>query len=759
MPTDLPDFLTDEQRAIITAGYEHAVITAVAGSGKTSTLAWRIRYLLEQGHDPARMLVLMFNRSARQDFEFKLQAISRDSGLALPKVRTYHAMGLRLYRRFIKERYLPAFSETILTEQEINFQVWMLTRRLAPEDLQDEIKRSKKDFVETAANFIDRVKTTLSPAEIVFEEQGFNERHRYLVDLFHSFEQWRKSESRISFSDMLYEPVMAIHQNPPLQRLVGNKMDLILVDEYQDTNEIQHLLLRYVAGDRARVTVVGDPDQTIYEFRGAKPEFILSRFSDEFESPLEQTLSFTFRYGHRVALLANHLISHNTGRKDVLCHSHPSTPATTVQLHECASDSDAVISLLEHSAPEALADTAILFRVWSQSVPIELRLLARQIPYRIDVGKGALFSREVDAITSLLLVVTGAIGQTPEADRQNIARQLLRFPHVGLKEPELNHLAQFLAGFGEGWGERLLAMDFEALSPMAGRKLRKLGETLVALARFRGKVSELIRQYADKTELFDGIRSLALTHETADERIDTITGFQHYLDSLDVGADEALAHLRTLKSQARNSRDEGVLLSTIHRTKGLEWQVVILPGLQEKYLPYSPRQAEDHRAFIESERRLLYVAMTRTRNQLHLLTRPGGSRPAMDTDQAPSRFIGELCITLSESLGRYFDEHSKGEVNSNEQHDAQQTLSLVCPLSPVSIRYAAREGIQLQSEYTGGKVSTSAPLWAQPRLSHPIFGNGSVIGEDESAFEVSFDSGRTLNFSKKSAHLYFSPTK
>jgi DNA helicase-2/ATP-dependent DNA helicase PcrA len=97
--TNLPDYLTDEQRAIITAGYEHSVITAVAGSGKTSTLAWRIRYLLEQGHDPDRMLVLMFNRSARVDFERKLQEVCAQSGLALPEIRTYHAMGLRLYKR------------------------------------------------------------------------------------------------------------------------------------------------------------------------------------------------------------------------------------------------------------------------------------------------------------------------------------------------------------------------------------------------------------------------------------------------------------------------------------------------------------------------------------------------------------------------------------------------------------------------------------------------------------------------------------
>ncbi|MCW9009204.1 UvrD-helicase domain-containing protein, partial [Marinobacter sp.] len=115
----LPDYLTDEQRAIITSGYEHAVITAVAGSGKTSTLAWRIRYLLAQGHDPDRMLVLMFNRSAKVDFERKLQSVCSQSGLALPEIRTYHAMGLRLYRRFVREGYLPGFSEKILTEQEI----------------------------------------------------------------------------------------------------------------------------------------------------------------------------------------------------------------------------------------------------------------------------------------------------------------------------------------------------------------------------------------------------------------------------------------------------------------------------------------------------------------------------------------------------------------------------------------------------------------------------------------------------------------
>lgn len=743
--TDLPDYLTDEQRAIVTAGYEHSVITAVAGSGKTSTLAWRIRYLLQQGHDPDRMLVLMFNRSARVDFERKLRDVTHNLGLATPEIRTYHAMGLRLYKRFVREGYLPGFSDKILTEQEISYQAWLLTRRLAPDDLADEIRRSKKDFVETATGFIDRVKTTLAPAEVVFEELGYAAKHRYLIDLFHSFEQWRKGQGRISYADMLYEPVMAIHQNPPLQRLVSNKMDLILVDEYQDTNEIQHLLLRYVAGDRARVTVVGDPDQTIYEFRGAKPEFILKRFSDEFESPLEQTLSYSFRYGHRLALLANHLICHNTGRKDVLCHAHPSTPDTGIRLHEAENDGDTVVELLRRQTVEALAGTAILFRVWSQSVPIELKLLAHQIPYRIDAGKGALFSREVQAVSALLTVIAGKLTQLPPEDRLNMARQLLRFPHVGLKEPELEQLAGFLAGFDHDWHQRLLAMDFDALAPMAARKLRKLGEVLARLQGYRGPISNAIAVYADQTELYEGIRSLALTHEAADERIDTVEGFRAYLSGLKLDAAGALDHLNTLKQQAGEHVSHGVLLSTIHRTKGLEWPVVILPGLQEKYLPYTPRPQDNPQTFLESERRLLYVAMTRTRQQLHLITRPMTNTRHLEGDQGPSRFVDELCFGLCHELGAWL--HERGETEAPVFRASQ-------PLTPVSLRYAEREAVSLEGQ--AAEAGTGhGPVWANGRLSHAIFGAGSVTGEEESAFEVRFDSGETLNFSKKSAHLYF----
>lgn len=754
--------LTAEQQAIVNLGHEHCVITAVAGSGKTTTLAWRIRQLLRDGQDPRRMLILMFNRSARVDFQRKLAELTRQDRLPLPEIRTYHAMGLRLYQRFVQDGYLPAYQGEVLGEQEINYQVWMLTLQLAPEELQDEIKRNKKEFVASAANFVDRVKTTLDSPETVFEALGFDPQYRYLLTVFERFEQWRKQHRRITFADMLYEPVMAIHQHPALKTLVADKMDMVLVDEYQDSNEIQHLLIRAVAGERARVTVVGDPDQTIYEFRGARPDFILSRFAREFPGAVALNLSYTFRYGHRVALLANHLIAGNRDRKQVLCHSHPGTPDTRIHLASPRLEADYIGQLADQQLQvgKPLADIAVLVRVWSQSVPIELRLLSRQIPYQIDARKGALFTREVESLVALLALAAGELGDDPLPDspqpdshpgesvpanqrgkRQQVFRQLLRFPHVGLREPELNAVADELARYASGWGQVLQHADNSQWKPLPKRKLRRLGEALQQVEQNRLPCHRLIKDYAEHTELFEGIRSLALTHEMAEERIGTVTGFQHYLATLDLGAGAALTHVRDLKARASQSQRSGLHLSTIHRTKGLEWPVVVIPGLQEKYLPYTSRHSDDLPELIESERRLLYVGMTRSRDSLHLLTTTEGE--TSEPEHKPSRFLAEMQLPLCDELGARLHQPVSGDIPLKSTHSA------------VARQYAALHQVTLAAQQPPGPEPDNSPLWRQRQVTHILLGSGDVLGDDERSFEVRFTSGEQRHFSKQNAHLYF----
>ncbi|MCG8612834.1 MAG: ATP-dependent helicase [Pseudomonadales bacterium] len=759
--------LTQEQQQVIDVGFEHCLITAVAGSGKTTTLAHRIIALLQQRHDPGRMLILMFNRNAKEDFERKLGRLCNEGHFRLPEIRTYHAMGYRLYQRFVREGYLQPVNPQILSEQEIHYQVWNLIRALAPSDLADEIKRNKKEYVERGSQFIDLVKSTLKKPSEVFAALDYSPRFNFLLDLFDRFEQWRQQHARYSFSDMLYEPVKLIHENPELLNLVTNKMDLVLVDEYQDTNEIQHLLLKYIAGDRAKITVVGDPDQTIYEFRGAKPEYILNRFAKEFPNPKQLTLSYTFRYGHRIALLANHLITHNKGRNNVLCRSHPMVSDSSISLHYGA-DAEQILELVNtlsgqdpssgsDQSGRRLSDITILCRVWSQSITIELALLANRVPYQISAGKGALHSKEMNAVRCLLEFASGKFRDFPMAVRKKRFETLLRFPHCGLAEDRIQDLSQYLASHDRNWSEHLR----ERLGPSGGLSLhplqkRKLGsfadalQQLLLLAQRGNTAAQCLKHYANATELFEGVRSLALTKDIAEERVATITGIFHYLFLLKLGTAESLEHLQDLSERAnQNTADDRLLLTTMHRAKGLEWPVVIIPGLNDKFMPYTVRENEITATLLESERRLLYVAMTRAVEQLHLIC-PARKKSAPDKSPPPSRFLGELEFNLSQELGHYL---------------AQRKTSLPAPpftpdrpLSTTARRYCALENVTYVSPKSKAEPKSEepqSPIWQQQYVDHAIFGRGTITREESSSFQVKFDEGRVLDFSKKSAHLYF----
>ncbi len=668
--------LTPEQQAIIEAEPGHCVITAVAGSGKTTTLAWRIRHLLEQGIDPRRILILMFNRAAKDDFSRKLQDIC-GTGRPLPEVRTFHAMGYRLYQRFIQQGYLPPIKSNILSEQEVHFQLWQLIRQLVSPEQQDEVQRDKKDHIEIAASFIELVKSSLRDPEQLFAELDYGTRHRYLIDLFDAFEDWRKHERRISYADMLYEPVQAIRQHQELQALVGNKMDIILVDEYQDTNEVQHDLLTYVAGTRAQVTVVGDPDQTIYEFRGARPEFLLQRFRHQFPNAQELTLTYSFRYGHRVALLANHLITHNRERNDVLCRAHPDNPATSIQLLECQDEPQAILGFLQQQidAGVPLQDVAVLVRVWSQAVNIELALLAADIPYSIGQNKGALFTRELVALLDLLAFADDRFGDYSETERTLAFQRLLRFPHVGLKESRLHELAAQLGAQPDDWSHWLLDELPDNLAPLQKRKLRQTARSLDRLRGLQGDAARAITAYIEESELFKNLRDLALTHDIAEDRIDRVRGLHHYLSTLKLDCGGALDHLQGLRQRASQpTQAQGLTLTTIHRSKGLEWPVVIIPGLNDRYLPYlakDGKDGEDSQAQLQSERRLLYVAMTRARQQLALLMPPASARLG---EPEPSCFVAELHFAESERLGQQLEQ-------------AQPPAPDAASLTPVAARY------------------------------------------------------------------------
>ncbi len=765
---------TAEQRAIIDHTGRHAIVTAVAGSGKTSTLVAHVLQQLTRGHDPRRMLVLMFNRSAREDFEHKL-ARAMTTPVTLPIIRTYHSMGLRLYQNFAQGGHLPPVQGEPLAGIPLELACWKILAQIAPASLQESLKTNKSAWISDTVGFIELVKSTIRTPEQVFAEYGFHKTQRLLLDVYHAFETWRLEQGLITYADMLYQPVMAMIANPALVDQVSNRMDLMLVDEYQDTNEVQHTLLKMIAGTRASVMVVGDPDQTIYEFRGARPEYILRTFAEDFPDPVHYTLSYTFRYGHRLALLADHLIDNNQQRGDTLCIAHRSTPNTAIH---CVRDSDhaqwlvkTVQELSDKGRP--LSDIVILVRLWSQTVTLELALLEQQIPFTSAGEKSAFDRQEIQLLLSLVQLAAQQFAELSDQQRYQHLWQLLRFPHVGIADQRLKPLCQQLSKRTQGFGQWLIAKAQTALpglSDFQKTRLLERGRLLQQVETGKGRVEQLLQRYIADSELKRWLKDSALDSQRAEEQCLVLESFCRYLTNATFDATQAHAHITELQERQRQNRvnqrragkngtghkpvEAGITLTSMHKSKGLEWPVVILPSLVDKQIPCAMGDKPLDNSALESERRLLYVAMTRAREQLFLVTT---KRPSalVESDRMPSRFIGELHEQLSIQVGAALHD-LPAETSDGEQ---DRVISLDSTSTDVVTRYLATEypRVRVQQGTMTSTLDTIFALpWAQERVSHAILGAGAVLSETATDFKVRFDDGSTRDFCKQTAHLYFS---
>ncbi len=438
--------LTEEQQRIINHSGGHARVSAVAGSGKTTTMVERIGHLLRQGAVADQLLVLMFNKSARDSFAESMTRNLGDLGCRLPEVRTFHSLGLRLVNSFTKRGALPAFR--LVTED-------YLLERLARQVVNEMYKEEHADEgwpsgeeVEEFLTFLDRVKGTVLGAEEVLAGSGLPARYGYFVRAFELFEKVRHEQKIRFYADLIHEPLMAMRADQGLAAWVADRVEHIIVDEYQDINEAQQQLLKILAGRRAKVMVVGDVDQCIYEWRGAQPEYITSRFQKDFPGPANYLLSYTFRYGHGLSLAANHLIANNRKRDRKFCVSHAVTPHTGIS---CLEEQDKftgkhhnklqhpVLAVLSEwqGQGRTLAEAVVLVRLFAQSVPVELALLEAGIPYRLEGNNQVFDCPEILALTGYLQLVTGTLDGDDLPTRTATLLAMLSQPHMGLKREEL----------------------------------------------------------------------------------------------------------------------------------------------------------------------------------------------------------------------------------------------------------------------------------------------------------------------------------
>ncbi|WLD57941.1 ATP-dependent helicase [Salinispirillum sp. LH 10-3-1] len=719
---------TPEQARVIAARQQHSRVIAVAGSGKTSTLIGQTEALLADGVTPRRLLVLMYNRSAQQDFLQRLRARNRGP---LPDVRTFHSLGLSIYRTLIQRGLLPAFQGDILSDGELEPRIWRWLQELATtgEQAQD-ILNNKRKWVEPTLTFIERVKAGLEPPAVVFKQLGMPGNARLLIKTFERLEQWRKAQQRITFADMLYDPVALFSQRSDVAAQFANHLDHIVVDEFQDINAIQHLLLETLSGERATVTVVGDPDQTIYEFRGSDPSFMLHQFPERYPDSQVHTLSHTFRYGPQVALAANHLIHHNQGRQPVLTCAHDSTPDTALHLHRVSDETSVLVQqITQLRTQRPLADIAVLHRLWAQAARLELQLLTLNIAFQLETERGVLQRHELQPLLLLLSIASGRFVKLNKAARTQAWMTLLTQPYPKIQRDILKQMATRLGSATSGLGKHFMAQLPPKCSHWQQEQLALRGSVIQLAEQPTTTAKQLVSAWLNNTDYLNALASGAFSAQQSDEQKETVKAFLSFLQQNDRPAADADGWLQEIQKPQSSQGAKGLTLTSIHKAKGREWPVVLIPGLNQHFYPYRPDGDLRLPVDEESERRLLYVALTRGQQEVHLFT------PAQGDER--SAFVAEMEIPLSIALGKALRDPATPPTGE---------LALPTGVTPLAQQYVQRMGAPLT--LTGRALPSRATPNQIRRVRHNYFGVGSLLREEGSQIHIRFDDGKTRVFER-----------
>jgi len=605
------------------------LVLAGAGSGKTRVLTNRIAYLIQQGVSPHNIMAITFTNKAAQEMRSRVTQIIPDFAGAW--VQTFHAACYRILRMDIsKLGYQDNF--TIADETDSRSILKTLLKEQGdfetrPDDIYYAIKQAKN---------------SLSDPEKYFSslKMSYTQRERYL-ELFKLYNYRLKQLNVVDFEDLILLCIRLFEECPDVLEKYQNWFRYVLIDEYQDTNYAQYRWARLLASNHQNIFVVGDPDQSIYSWRGAEP-YNIKRFLKDYPQAKIIKLEQNYRSTEVILQAANAVIQYNEDREEKTLFSNK--PGGDKIVHFCAADSfqeaafvaDTIQDLVAHENRN-YRDFAVFYRTHAQSRILEEALVRRYVPYRIIGGKRFYERKEVKDIIAYLRLACNP------NDRLSFAR-VVNVPRRGVGEKSLEKIYLF----AEETGQALMQVLAEPeVIPGINRK------TAADLQDFYGLISyigDLARSEAPLREILDQllqnsgyIEELQRTTPDAEVRIENI----YELRSLAIefeeqggqGLEEFLAQMALTQDTDEQDYSDAVQLMTFHGAKGLEFPVVFMTGMEEGVFPsYRSETPED----LAEERRICYVGITRARERLYMTRAVTRLLYGYERSNPPSRFLQEI---------------------------------------------------------------------------------------------------------------------
>ena len=629
------------------------LIVAGAGTGKTKTLTTKIAKLISEGYAPYRILAVTFTNKAAQEMRERVEALVPGQSRNV-WIHTFHSFGVRILRQNAEKAGLSR-DFAIYDENDQKRVVALLLEQLGVKDPKKEVGQ--------IVGMISRAKDDCVTPEMMMESAtaaGLDYKIR-AADIYRKYEQKLKEAGALDFGDLLVKTLKLLQDNEDIRDYYQQFFQYILVDEYQDTNHTQYLITRLLAKQHRKLCVVGDPDQSIYSWRGANIRNILE-FEKDFKDAKIITLEQNYRSTKAILEASNNLIVKNRQRKEKnLFTDKPH--GDDIEFHEAMTENREAdwvaknIKYLVDTQGFSLSEIAVFYRTNAQSRNFEEKFRHYQIPYRL-VGTVRFYDRKEikdmlayarmlvnpnDNINLLRIINTPARGLGKTAQERLLAyaqeNQLSLYGALKAVQsvPDLTPQARRAAGefvrLIEGW-----RADMFLVSPMdIMAKILKTSGYEAMIESELEKDPEAESRLQNLEELINAVKEYEDRAANQEDKEISLADFLQEVALL-TGTDDSQA-----------GAGGAVTLMTVHLAKGLEFDAVFVTGLEEGLFPIT----RDDETDMEEERRLCYVAMTRAREKLFMTCAAQRRRYGKTNDNVPSRFLFESGLLSEEDRERY----------------------------------------------------------------------------------------------------------
>ena len=673
--------LNDKQKEAVTNTEGPMLILAGAGSGKTRVLTTKIAYLIkEKGIDPSNILAITFTNKAANEMKERVEKmIGLESTLI--QISTFHSFGLSIIKRhYEKLEFKSNFTivdadDSLSTVKRILKDMNLDPKMFNPKSIRNKISSAKNEL--------------MTPIDL--DKYTNSELDEITVKVYEEYEKKLKINNSLDFDDLLMLPIKLFNENKEVLKYYQEHFKYILIDEYQDTNEVQYILTKMLSAKHKNICVVGDPDQSIYGFRGSNYKNILN-FEKDYKDTKVVLLEQNYRSTKNILNAANDVIKNNKNRKEKKLWTDNDT-GLKIKYKRCDDEKDEanyVVSSVKKLINDGVSkeDIAVLYRTNAQSRNIEEAFLRENISYKV-VGAFYFYNRkEIKDLISYLKLIYNTSDDISLNRIINVPKRgigLKTMENLTIKANSLNESIFNIIDSGKELEFKKLILELQEVSE--DLTLTELVDTILDKTGIRKELeSEDTIESHSRLENLEEFKSITKNFE------DTygVVSLSEFLDEISLVSDV----------EEHKNQTDVVTLMTVHSAKGLEFDYVYIIGLEEGIFPHSMSLYDSNET--EEERRLCYVAITRAKKFLTLLNAKRRLLYGQDSFNPPSRFIEEI-------NDEYLD---KDIIKNNDSR-----LSKIFKSS----------NINSYEKYKPGE-----------KVKHDKYGEGVIIGVDTSILTIAF---------------------